>query len=224
MGALSSSLPARAMPSRLCSSASGPSPAPAPEGRLPPTDSASCFRTYVPHYPVSHRQDGVEIVVLDLPRHFMRPLPANYPEFPDSSSRIEFALFEDVLQVLVDRPHVLLEQFRDQRLTQPKRFIGKPALNARSPVFCLIQDDLANWGYRAVWHRPLPFYRLRTFSSPYCWRMAARLVLATSSVKALSRKTTVVSPAGVSCLCHSTMPRANGSTSAEVICCNAGRC
>jgi hypothetical protein len=30
------------------------------------------------------------------------------------------------------------------------------------------QDDLANWGCRAVWHRSLPFYRLRTFSSPYC--------------------------------------------------------
>jgi len=57
MGALSSSLPARAMPSRLCSSASGPSPAPAPEGRLPPTDSASCFRTYVPHY-VPHYRFG----------------------------------------------------------------------------------------------------------------------------------------------------------------------
>jgi hypothetical protein len=95
--------------------------------------------------------------VLDLPRHVARTLPANHPEFPDSSSRFELALFENVPQVLVDCPHVLLEQLRDQRLAQPKRFIGKPALHTRSPVFCVIQDDLANWGYRAVWHSPLSF-------------------------------------------------------------------
>ena len=39
-------------------------------------------------------------------------------------------------------------------------------------------------------------YRLLTFSSPCCWRMAVRLVLATSSAKALSRKTTVSRPSG----------------------------
>ena len=37
----------------------------------------------------------------------------------------------------------------------------------------------------------IPSYRLLTFSSPCCWRMAVRLVLATSSAKALSRNTTV---------------------------------
>jgi hypothetical protein len=45
-----------------------------------------------------------------------------------------------------------------------------------------------------------------------------RLVLATSSAKALSRKTTVVSPAGANALYQSAMPRARGSTSSRVIC------
>ena len=39
-------------------------------------------------------------------------------------------------------------------------------------------------------------HRLLTFSSPCCWRMAVRLVLATSSAKALSRKTTWSLPPG----------------------------
>ena len=52
---------------------------------------------------------------------------------------------------------------------------------------------------------------------PCCSRMAARLVLATSSAKALSRKTQVVSPAGASSLCQSTMPCASGSTSSRLI-------
>jgi hypothetical protein len=55
------------------------------------------------------------------------------------------------------------------------------------------------------------------FWIPCCSRMAARLVLATSSAKALSRKTQVVSPAGAMALCHSTMPWASGSTSSWMI-------
>lgn len=42
-------------------------------------------------------------------------------------------------------------------------------------------------------------HRLRTFLMPCCCRMAAMLVLATSSAKALSRNTQVVSPEGASC-------------------------
>ena len=48
-------------------------------------------------------------------------------------------------------------------------------------------------GFEVEFHRR-PSYRLRTLAMPCCSRMAARLVLATSSAKALSRKTQVVSP------------------------------
>ena len=44
--------------------------------------------------------------------------------------------------------------------------------------------------------QPALVYRLRTFPSSCCFRMATRFVLATSSSKALSRKTTAQSPAG----------------------------
>ena len=52
---------------------------------------------------------------------------------------------------------------------------------------------------------------------PCCCRIAAILVLATSSAKALSRNTQVVSPAGASCLCQAAMPSARASTSAALM-------
>ena len=60
-------------------------------------------------------------------------------------------------------------------------------------------------------------YKLRTFPRPCCSRIAARFVLATSSANALSRKTTVLSPAGESFLCQSTIPRASASTPSRAI-------
>mmetsp|Transcript_41607 Transcript_41607/g.97687 ORF Transcript_41607/g.97687 Transcript_41607/m.97687 type:complete len:348 (-) Transcript_41607:6528-7571(-) len=59
--------------------------------------------------------------------------------------------------------------------------------------------------------------RLRTLAMPCCSRMAARLVLATSFSKALSRNTQVTSPAGSSALRQAAMPSASGSASAAVM-------
>ena len=43
--------------------------------------------------------------------------------------------------MLVDRPHILLEQLCHQLLRQPDRFIFQPNLDARVAVFGLIEED-----------------------------------------------------------------------------------
>ena len=68
--------------------------------------------------------------MLHLPGDLAQAFPANYPEFPDSCLPAQFSLLKDVHQVLVDRPHVLLEQLCHQRLGQPHGFVFKPALVA----------------------------------------------------------------------------------------------
>jgi hypothetical protein len=65
----------------------------------------------------------------------------NYPEFPDSCSPLQFALFKDVLDVLVDRAHVLLEQLGQLPLRQPDRLVLQPHLNARPVVLRLVKND-----------------------------------------------------------------------------------
>jgi hypothetical protein len=45
-----------------------------------------------------------------------RAVPQNspsYPEFPDNCIRLKFNFFEYIPDVLVDRPHVLLEQLTE---------------------------------------------------------------------------------------------------------------
>lgn len=44
----------------------------------------------------------------------------NYPEFPDSCLRGQFAFLEDPAQVLVHRAHILIEEFGDLLLVQLK--------------------------------------------------------------------------------------------------------
>jgi hypothetical protein len=66
----------------------------------------------------------------------------NYPEFPDSCPPLQLALFKDILNVLIDRSHVLLEQFRQLPLRQPDRLVLQPHFNARTVVLGLVEDDL----------------------------------------------------------------------------------
>ena len=68
-------------------------------------------------------------------------MAANYPEFPDSCLPAQFALLVNVHQMLVDRPHILLEKLRDERLRQPKRLVFKAALHACPSVLGLVEDD-----------------------------------------------------------------------------------
>ena len=64
----------------------------------------------------AHCDDGVQIVVLDLPGDLSSAFLANYPEFPDSCLSPQFPFLEDVSHVLVDSPHIFLEELRDERL------------------------------------------------------------------------------------------------------------
>lgn len=41
------------------------------------------------------REDGVQVVVLDLPRHLPFALGSNYSEFPDSCLPTQFTFVED---------------------------------------------------------------------------------------------------------------------------------
>lgn len=75
---------------------------------------------------IPHGNDHVEGVVVHEP--FDRPgtLGLNYPEFPDSCLRRQFALGKAVVTVFVDRPDVFLEQLGDVPLRQPKRLVLDP--------------------------------------------------------------------------------------------------
>src|ERR1700745_81183 len=79
--------------------------------------------------------------VVDLTSGLRGALQTNYPEFPDSCLPAQFALFEDVHQVLVDRPHILLEKIGQEGLREPDRIEIDPALDARAPVLGLVEDD-----------------------------------------------------------------------------------
>jgi len=89
--------------------------------------------------------------VLDLSGDLPRALGSNYPEFPDSCLPTQFAFVEDIHQVLVDRPYILLEKLPDERLRQPQRLILKPALNARAAILGLVENDF-ELGQRFVAH------------------------------------------------------------------------
>ena len=79
--------------------------------------------------------------MFDFPLDFARSFPANYSEFPNSWTS-HLALVKDVLDVLIDGRHGNLEQLRNQRLAQPKRFVDKAALDPRAAIFGLVLDNL----------------------------------------------------------------------------------
>jgi hypothetical protein len=55
--------------------------------------------------------------------------------------RIEFLSGEDVLNMLVDGPHILLKQLRHDFLSQPNRFAFPANIYARCTVFSLVEND-----------------------------------------------------------------------------------
>ena len=94
----------------------------APDGPLPK------LRSPMAAHAETDGHNRVQIVVLHFTGHLPRPLDSNYPDFPDSCLPPQFTFVENVHQMLVDRAHILLEQFRDERLCQPPRLVFKPAL------------------------------------------------------------------------------------------------
>jgi len=61
---------------------------------------------------VAHGKNGGEAVVLALAGDLALALESNYPEFPDGCRAGQLTIFEDVDEVLVDRPHVRARQSR----------------------------------------------------------------------------------------------------------------
>ena len=107
---------------------------------------------------VANGEDGVQTIVFNQPGNVPASLDSNYPEFPDSCPRIELPFFKKVLEVFVDRPHILPEQFGHQGLGEPYGFACEPALDSAPTVLGRVEDHFAG-GWR--W-----------FPSPCCWRMA----------------------------------------------------
>jgi hypothetical protein len=91
---------------------------------------------------ITHGEDGLKAVVLYRAGYLPAPLLANHPEFPDSWLPQQFAFLKNIHQVFVNRSDILLEQFRDLGLGQPEGVVLKPTLDARSPVLCLVEDQL----------------------------------------------------------------------------------
>lgn len=79
--------------------------------------------------------------MLDLAGDLASALLANYPEFPEGCRPVELAFVVDVLDVLVDRADVLLEELGQQRLRQPERLALEATLDARPAVLGLLEDE-----------------------------------------------------------------------------------
>lgn len=65
---------------------------------------------------VAHRDDSVEVVVVDAACHLAWALGSNYPEFPDSCLTLQLTGGEDVPEVLADGAYVDVEQLGHQAL------------------------------------------------------------------------------------------------------------
>jgi len=98
--------------------------------------------------PVTYGQDHVQILEIHRTSDFPLTLDLNYPEFPDSWLGSLFPVRKDVLDVLVDHPHILLEQVRHQLLAQPHGFVLKPHFNTCLSIFCLVKQNVA---IRSFW-------------------------------------------------------------------------
>lgn len=75
---------------------------------------------------VAHREKSVEVIVLDR----SRDVSLNTPEFPECCFTLKLLIFVDILQVLVNRAHILVEQLCHLPLTEPQGLLRviKPRL------------------------------------------------------------------------------------------------
>ena len=87
------------------------------------------------------RENGVQVIVLDLSRDFPFTLDSNYSEFPNSCLSRQFFNGVNALQMFVHRGHGDLEQLGNLCLRQPQGFILKTTLDARAAILGLVKDD-----------------------------------------------------------------------------------
>ena len=117
----------------------------APDGKVAQHLSGPLAELSGPHRvdPVTNRDDGIEVVVVDAARHLPGALGSNYPESPDSCLPLQLAGGKNVAQVLADGAHIDVEQLSHQLLRQPDRLVLVPRLNAAAPVLRREDQELS---------------------------------------------------------------------------------
>jgi hypothetical protein len=90
---------------------------------------------------------------------YPRSFDLNYPIFPDSCRFLQFAGGKDVLEVLIDGSQVYGKEFCHLFLGQPKGLTLEQNLDAHSPVWRGIQDDLmVQWSLFVSCHFAPPLH------------------------------------------------------------------
>ncbi len=93
--------------------------------------------------PVSDRDDGVQVVVLDLPPHLPVALGLNYQGLLGSCRLGQFPLVEDVLEVEAHFVGRCVEEFGHLLLAQPDRLPIQPDVHPDRTVLRLVDDDFS---------------------------------------------------------------------------------
>ncbi len=94
-------------------------------------------------HPVANRDDHVQVVVLHQPFHVPPAFPGNCKEFLYSSLGLQFALGQDILDVLPDVLLRRLEQLRQLVLVQPHGLFLQPHAHLREAVLALVDQQFA---------------------------------------------------------------------------------
>ena len=68
---------------------------------------------------ITDRDDGVEVIVLDVARNLAGTFLSNHPEIPDSCLFAQLAVSKDVSEMLTYRAHVYAEQLGHTPLREP---------------------------------------------------------------------------------------------------------
>ena len=93
----------------------------------------SKLRGLIAIHPIADRDDGIQVIEIDLAPHFATTPLTNCFHFGNSSFFGEFSRLKDILQVLIDRRHAHSEQLRQSSLRHPKIFIFIDDFNRCSP-------------------------------------------------------------------------------------------
>jgi hypothetical protein len=81
---------------------------------------------------IADRDNHIQVVMRERPRHLAIPLHSNLSEFPTGCFRRQFALAIDVFYMFYDARPSRIKQFSDLLLRQPDRFVFEPDINFRN--------------------------------------------------------------------------------------------
>ncbi len=86
----------------------------------------------------------------------------SYPEIPDNWGFVQFPLFEDIADMLIDSSDVFSEQLRHLLLRQPDSLTLQPDLRRNRAVGRLVNRDRDRDGVN-FWNGPFQISLFRTF-------------------------------------------------------------